>query len=142
MFIEVPGSWIADIFEDDVMIYLSGQDLDAYRKGLELSLNPPETPDPNGVEAWNKTMNLVKTGVAMAYPYSAPIIALLEANTALFKYANKVSTEKLYNQLKSKKGPVLITWDTNLVNHHVKEISMSDMKEAASKYARFVKSNN
>ena len=142
MLIEVPGSWIADIFEDDVMIYLSGQDLEAYKKGLELSLNPPKTPDPDGMEAWNKTMNLVKTGVAMAYPYSTPIIALLEANSAIFKYANKASTERLYNQLKSKKGPVLITWDTNLVNHHVSEISMSDMKEAASKYARFVKSSN
>ena len=98
MLIEVPGSWIADIFEDDVMIYLSGQDLDAYKKGLELSLNPPKTPDPDGVEAWNKTMNLVKTGVAMAYPYATPVIALLEANSALFKYANKMSTERLYNQ--------------------------------------------
>lgn len=126
---------------DETWTYISGSDLEGYKKALEVASKASSSTNPNGEEAIQQVYDAVKTGLLLACPSTFALIELVEAHIRLFNLASKVTTTDLYNKLRYMNGPVVITWKHYLTRHDVSPTTEEDMKRMAKEFPRYVKSS-
>lgn len=141
MLIEIPGRMIGDYARDETWTYISGRDLEGYKKALEMALKASSSTNPNGEEAIQQVYDAVKAGLILSCPSTYALIALVEGHIRFFNLASRVTTADLYNKLRYMNGPVVITWKHYLTRHEVSPTTEEDVKRMAKEFPRYVKSS-
>ena len=145
MIVQVPGILeVGDFGEDEVWIYISGDDLKAYVKTLEIICEPPSSLNPE----FDDLVNWMKAGaigkiVALTGVYGKIVSAIINLDF-MFQLSEKSAARRLLNELKGKSSAVCVIWSTAAFStvHRVMTTTEEDVKKMAKKYPHLVKSTN